>query len=561
MVMEVIVNGTDIDPAELKKSNWVTKVTKKVKELQQQGQRESKAGGSDAAETAAVGTERSVKVPFTEAAGKQGHKGKLTGKQLAEKSIASNLPRLPHADYKVIVRPKEGLALTKLSIPVIGGLLRLSAAIEWTKGQEEDRVVMNDKQGTITYSTPKEEDAVKMLALRRLKIEGKEFEVTTYMAAPDNCSRGVVHGLDPRLSEEELETGFSHRANPPIIGVRRMGNSGSVIITFAGPQVPRWMLCFGAPMKCYLYRKRYEVCFKCGDIGHRSDVCNNPTEMCRGCGKPSPTNDHRCEPKCKLCGKEHMTGDKRCKALFRTPYIVKRRQWERKLEAEARKQEEEKNKKTGTGTPRASRRDQSRGRSTSKSTQRSKSRNRSESFPRLPALRTETSNTKDSRDSGSVRATSGNPKTKAPKVGWVDGAAQDANAEILNALKEQNRILMEQNAELKKQLDEVKTALTKKPEQEATLAQAVSPPPAKKMKSKQNEEGVNYENRIKNLETECNSIKDMLKSILEQVQSLGMAIEQMTGEIQLRDKQIKWLCGEAQKKHTKQPQDETKMQQ
>lgn len=387
---------------------------------------------------------------------------KLTGKQLAEKSIASNLPRLPHADYKVIIRPKEGLALTKLSLPVIGGLLRLSAAIEWKKGQEEDRVVMNDKQGTITYSTPKEEDAVKMLALRRLQVEGKEFEVLTYMAAPDNCGRGVVHGLDPRLAEEELETAFSHPANPPIIGVRRMGNSASVIITFAGPQVPtRWMLCFGAPMKCYLYRKRYEVCFKCGDIGHRSDVCNNPTETCKGCGEPSPTNEHRCEPKCKLCGKEHMTGDKRCKALFRTPYIVKKRQWERKLEAEARKQEEEeKKKKLGTrSSPRASRKDQNQDRSRSKSRQRSRSRNRSESFPRLPPLRTETSNTKDSRDSGSVRATSGYPATIAPKVGWVGRAAQDANAEILNALKEQNRILMEQNAELKKQLDELKSDL------------------------------------------------------------------------------------------------------
>lgn len=122
--MEVIVNGTDIDPAELKKSNWVTKVTKKVKELQQ-GQRESQAGVSGAAVTAAVGMERNAKVFFTNVTAKQEHKMKLTGKQLAEKSIASNLPRLPHADYKVIIRPKEVLALTKLSLPVIGGLLRL----------------------------------------------------------------------------------------------------------------------------------------------------------------------------------------------------------------------------------------------------------------------------------------------------------------------------------------------------------------------------------------------------------------------------------------------------
>lgn len=42
----------------------------------------------------------------------------------------------------------------------------------------------------------------------------------------------------------------------------------------------------------------------------------------------------------RLCGKDHVTADKRCKSLFRTLYIVKKRQWERKLEEEARKQEE-----------------------------------------------------------------------------------------------------------------------------------------------------------------------------------------------------------------------------
>lgn len=140
-------------------------------------------------------------------------------------------------------------------------------------------------------------------------------------------------------------------------------------------------------------------------------------------------------------------------------------------------------------------------------------------------------------------------------------AAQDANAEILNALKEQNRILMEQNAELKKQLDELKSDLIKKTEQEATPALAVSPPPVKKVKSRQNEEGVKYENRITNLESECNSIKGMLESILEQVKSLGSAMEQMKGEIQFRDKQIQWLYGEAQSKQTTRPQDDTKMQQ
>ncbi|KAH8023281.1 hypothetical protein HPB51_011724 [Rhipicephalus microplus] len=114
------------------------------------------------------------------------------------------------------------------------------------------------------------------------------------------------------------------------------------------------MICFGTPMKCFPYKKRYEVFYGCGELGHRSDVCNSPHSKCRGCGVASPSKDHGCTPRCRLCGKEHVTGDKRCKELFRTPYIGKKRQWEMKVE-EAREQEER--RKAEADTQRHSRTD------------------------------------------------------------------------------------------------------------------------------------------------------------------------------------------------------------
>ncbi|KAG0412359.1 hypothetical protein HPB47_010499, partial [Ixodes persulcatus] len=39
-------------------------------------------------------------------------------------------------------------------------------------------------------------------------------------------------------------------------------------------------------------------------------------------------------PKCLLCGKGHLTGDRKCKAKYKTPYLVKRRQWERRIREE-----------------------------------------------------------------------------------------------------------------------------------------------------------------------------------------------------------------------------------
>ncbi|KAH9378566.1 hypothetical protein HPB48_000767 [Haemaphysalis longicornis] len=81
----------------------------------------------------------------------------------------------------------------------------MAAAIPWCKGQEGDRIVVNDKQGTLIYSTPNGDDANKMLAPNSIKLDGKEYEVTTYMEAPQSSGKGVVHGLDVRLSEKELE--------------------------------------------------------------------------------------------------------------------------------------------------------------------------------------------------------------------------------------------------------------------------------------------------------------------------------------------------------------------
>ncbi|KAH9378684.1 hypothetical protein HPB48_004199 [Haemaphysalis longicornis] len=68
-----------------------------------------------------------------------------------------------------------------------------------------------------------------------------------------------------------------------------------------------------------------EVCCKCGDIGHQSDICSNhSTEKCRKCGDPSPASEQRCVAKCQLCAKEHETGDKRCKVVYRTLYVHKK---------------------------------------------------------------------------------------------------------------------------------------------------------------------------------------------------------------------------------------------
>lgn len=52
--------------------------------------------------------------------------------------------------------------------------------------------------------------------------------------------------------------------------------------------------------------------------------------MFRGCGVRNPGVDHACDTKCALCGKDHATSDKTCRQRFRTPFLLKQRQWKKK---------------------------------------------------------------------------------------------------------------------------------------------------------------------------------------------------------------------------------------
>ncbi|KAH9382896.1 hypothetical protein HPB48_023514 [Haemaphysalis longicornis] len=98
----------------------------------------------------------------------------------------------------------------------------------------------------------------------------------------------------------------------------------SVVIAFEGPTVQNYV------KECSLYRKQIDMCYQCGRLGHRMNVCPNPTNrICHGCNVQNPDAIHKCKPKCNLCGSDHLTADKECKPMYKAPYVVRKRRWER----------------------------------------------------------------------------------------------------------------------------------------------------------------------------------------------------------------------------------------
>ncbi|XP_070389295.1 serine/arginine repetitive matrix protein 2-like [Dermacentor albipictus] len=122
---------------------------------------------------------------------------------------------------------------------------------------------------------------------------------------------------------------------------KRIGKTRSVVIAFEGPKVPNYVRYGNLLVECSLHRKQIDVCYQCGRVGHRMDVCPNPqNRICRGCGIANPDKEHACVPKCGLCGGKHLTADRACKAKFKTPYVVRRRRWERRRAIDDSSQED-----------------------------------------------------------------------------------------------------------------------------------------------------------------------------------------------------------------------------
>ncbi|KAL1475757.1 hypothetical protein MTO96_037047 [Rhipicephalus appendiculatus] len=91
-------------------------------------------------------------------------------------------------------------------------------------------------------------------------------------------------------------------------------------------------------LPCALYRRQVDVCYTCGELGHRADVCPNGEEKGNAVVAAwfPPPEDHQCDPKCAICGGAHPTADRRCSRRFQVPYIVRQRRRRRQSRSRTR---------------------------------------------------------------------------------------------------------------------------------------------------------------------------------------------------------------------------------
>ncbi|KAG0433900.1 hypothetical protein HPB47_019494, partial [Ixodes persulcatus] len=187
------------------------------------------------------------------------------------------LSRLPMEDIKVVFRPRGFDPVTYGASTLMMAILQLLPPLQ-SRPQEKIRIHPTNR--TFTVSTPAQDRARRLGAATSLTLGDRTFQVSAYVAMPENSTRIVV--------PEDTMHG---------------GDDGGMLL-------------------CYPYREKIETCFNCRQTGHRADVCRQATSnKCRSCGtEHSNTNPdgstYSCKPVCIICGGEHETGTQVCPHRF-----------------------------------------------------------------------------------------------------------------------------------------------------------------------------------------------------------------------------------------------------
>lgn len=355
-------------------------------------------------------------------------------------------PPLPADDFKLAIRPRNGLVLSKVSPMVLSNSIMREAKLH--PQEAEIKIRVNEQQNILVASTPYQSTASALSKIQKLTIGATTYAIASYGISPDNSCRGVIHSREKDATNEELLEAISAPGYEPLT-CRRLGDSDTILITFIGKKVPFLIYVGGVETRCFLYRRTVAYCYVCHQTGHRADVCPHPPDVppCKDCGALLTAERHECKPKCSLCSGEHRTASKACPQRFLPP--VNRRK---------------------EATPIARRRSRTPSRQRGDRSSRSstvRSRSRSQSYPSLPQHRRLRSSRFRSRSKNRGRTPSTQQRIETPpatQVSWAQKLSRKARSpsppnEVLKQVQAQNVRLQEENATLKAELTALREEL------------------------------------------------------------------------------------------------------
>ncbi|KAL3214158.1 hypothetical protein MRX96_007282 [Rhipicephalus microplus] len=161
----------------------------------------------------------------------------------------------------------------------------------------------------------------------------RRMRVSAYVAAPENTVKGVLKGIPLSETPEMIRANFVHNYNGAALEAHRIGTSHAVIVRFNGNKVPAYVMYCGDLYRCRIYRQHKEVCKTCRPTWAtqvRVPPANRKDMLSAGRRNRSEDHEKEGKPRCKLCGRSHPTGTGNCAKKFKTLFLLRRHEHERK---------------------------------------------------------------------------------------------------------------------------------------------------------------------------------------------------------------------------------------
>ncbi|KAH9380834.1 hypothetical protein HPB48_019029 [Haemaphysalis longicornis] len=146
---------------------------------------------------------------------------------------AARMPGLPHDDIKIVMKPRGGLQVCKVSREEIRRAITAAAQVGGVT-PKDDVVCPNRQQNIVIVSTSKRENADKYALAERIVIDGTSNEVSAYDSAPHGTVKRVIRGVPLTDTAREIQELVVHEHNPSALQASRIGKTTSVVIAFVG---------------------------------------------------------------------------------------------------------------------------------------------------------------------------------------------------------------------------------------------------------------------------------------------------------------------------------------
>ncbi|KAH8021290.1 hypothetical protein HPB51_014484 [Rhipicephalus microplus] len=176
------------------------------------------------------------------------------------------LPRLPVEDHKVIFRIRGGMSLQQEAVLPLRAALQtaLRAPLPmsaWIRVRKEQNIAL--------VSTSDPDLAVQRCHVQTLKLGRRSYEVSAYVASPDNSCKGVITGALPIPTEDALMNDtVTYLQSINIIQAQPFGTNGACLYTFERKRVRRYVYFQGVEFRCRFLRPVTQVCHCCLRTGH-----------------------------------------------------------------------------------------------------------------------------------------------------------------------------------------------------------------------------------------------------------------------------------------------------